>query len=199
MENLTDRQKQALDFITGYIENNGFPPALRDIAAHLGINGTFGVMKHLDALEKKGYIRRGSGTSRGLALVHASHAVSLPVIGVVRAGALQPAIEDIEGYFSVDQAHLKGGAFFLRVRGDSMVNAAILDGDLALIRPQPTAANGDIVVAMIAGEATLKAFYRERGHIRLQPRNPNMEPIIVGAGEEVTIIGKVVGIFRPIE
>ncbi len=199
MENLTDRQQQTLDFITGYIEKNGFPPALRDIAAHLGINGTFGVMKHLDALEKKGYIRRGSGTSRGLALVRTSRAVSLPVIGVVRAGALQPAIEDIEGYFSVDQAHLKGGTFFLRVRGDSMVNAAILDGDLALIRPQPTASNGDIVVAMIGGEATLKAFYREKGYIRLQPRNPNMEPIIVGAREEVTIVGKVVGIFRAIE
>ena len=114
MENLTDRQKQVLDFITGYLEKYGYPPALRDIAGHLGVNGTFGVMKHLAALEKKGYVRRDSGSSRGVALVQASHSVSLPVVGVVRAGALQPAIEEIEGYFSVDQAHIKGGAFFLR-------------------------------------------------------------------------------------
>ncbi len=199
MENLTDRQKQVLDFITDYLERHGFPPALRDIAAHLGINGTFGVMKHLGALEKKGYLRRGSGNSRGIALAHAFQSVSLPIVGVVRAGALQPAIEDIEGYFSVDKPHLKGGTFFLRVKGDSMVNAAILDGDLALIRPQPTAVNGDIVVAMIEGEATLKAFYREKGRIRLQPRNPNMEPIIIEDDQEVAIIGKVVGVFRTIE
>ncbi len=196
MENLTDRQKQVLDFVTGYIERTGYSPALRDIAAHLGVNGTFGIMKHLDALEKKGYVRRGSGSSRGIALLRTSHSASLPVVGVVRAGALQPAIEDIEGYFAVDQAHLKGGAFFLRVKGDSMVDAAILDGDLALIRPQQTAANGEIVVAMVDGEATLKAFYRERGHIRLQPRNRDMEPIIVGKGKDVAIIGTVVGIFR---
>lgn len=199
MENLTDRQKQVLDFITGYVAKYGYPPALRDIAAHLGINGTLGVMKHLAALEKKGYVRRDSRSSRGIVLVHAPQSVSLPVVGVVRAGALQPAIEDIEGYFAVDQAHLKGGTFFLRVKGDSMVNAAILDGDLALIRPQPTAANGDIVVAMIEGEATLKAFYKERGQIRLQPRNPNMEPIIVRKGQDIGIIGKVVGIYRTIE
>jgi repressor LexA len=199
LEILTDRQKQVLDFITGYVEKNGYPPALRDIAAHLAINGTFGVMKHLDALERKGYIRRGSGDSRGIALVHAAHSVSLPVVGEVRAGALQPAIEDIEGYFSVDQAHLKGGTFFLRVKGDSMVDAAILDGDLALVKSQPTATNGEIVVAMVDGEATLKAFFREKGHIRLQPRNSNMEPIIVRKGKDVAIIGKVVGIFRSIE
>ena len=196
MDNLTERQRQVLDFVTGYIEENGYPPALRDIAAHLGVNGTFGVMKHLDALERKGHVRRGGGNSRGIALVHAPHTVSLPVVGTVRAGALHPAIEEIEGYFAVDRAQLRGGAFFLRVKGDSMVEAAILDGDLALVRPQPTAANGEIVVAMVEGEATLKAFYRERGHIRLQPRNPNMEPIIVKKGKDVTIIGTVVGIFR---
>ena len=195
MDNLTERQRQVLDFVTGYIEENGYPPALRDIAAHLGVNGTFGVMKHLDALERKGHVRRG-GNSRGISLVHAPHTVSLPVVGTVRAGALHPAIEEIEGYFAVDRAQLRGGAFFLRVKGDSMVEAAILDGDLALVRPQPTAANGEIVVAMVEGEATLKAFYRERGQIRLQPRNRHMAPIIVPKGQEVAIIGTVVGIFR---
>lgn len=201
MEELTPRQKEVLQFLEAYIEQNGYPPTLRDIAAHLRINGTLGVMKHLTALERKGYIRRGSGSSRTISLAsRAPRSVSLPVVGVVRAGMLQPAIEDIEGYLAIDQAQLKGGRFFLRVKGDSMVNAAILDGDLALIRPQPTAANSDIVVAMVDGEATLKVFYRERDRIRLQPRNPNMEPIIVREGEgEVTIVGKVVGIFRTLE
>src|SRR5512136_2302033 len=127
-------------------------------------------------------------------------AVSIPIVGTVRAGALQPAIEEIEGYFAVDRSRVPAeDAFFLRVKGDSMINAAILEGDLALVHPQPTAENRDIVVAMIDGEATLKRFYRERGRIRLQPENPNMEPIIIGAGEgKVTIIGKVVGIYRPL-
>ncbi|WP_298432020.1 transcriptional repressor LexA [Geobacter sp.] len=201
MEELTPRQKEVLDFLETYTARHGYPPTMREIAAHLRINGTLGVMKHLAALEKKGYIRRAPGNSRGISLVtRAARSASLPVVGVVRAGMLQPAIEDIEGYLAIDQAQLKGGKFFLRVKGDSMVNAAILDGDLALIRPQPTAENNDIVVAMVDGEATLKAFYRERGQIRLQPRNPNMEPIIIREGEgEVTIVGKVVGIFRTLE
>lgn len=109
------------------------------------------------------------------------------------------AVEDIEGYYPLDALHLRGGTFFLRVKGDSMINDAIADGDLALIRPQETADNGDIVVAMINGEATLKRFHREKDHIRLQPRNPNMEPIIIPAGEEVVIIGKAVKIVRDIE
>ncbi len=107
----------------------------------------------------------------------------VPIVGTVRAGALQPAIEEIEGYFTIDRSRLPAeDAFFLRVKGDSMINAAILEGDLALVRPQPTAENRDIVVAMVEGEATLKRFYKERGRIRLQPENPNMEPIIIRAG-----------------
>jgi len=201
MEELTPRQKEVFLFLENYLAQHGYPPTMRDIAAHLRINGTLGVMKHLGALEKKGYIHRDPGNSRGISLVgQGARPASLPVVGVVRAGMLQPAIEDIEGYLAIDQAQLKGGRFFLRVKGDSMVNAAILDGDLALIRPQPTAENKDIVVAMVDGEATLKAFYREVGQIRLQPRNPNMEPIIIREGEgEVVIVGKVVGIFRTLE
>jgi repressor LexA len=110
----------------------------------------------------------------------------------------QPAIEDIEEYFAIDHSHQarSGGTFFLRVRGDSMINAAIKDGDLALVRPQQTAQNRDIVVAMVNGEATLKRFYLEPGAVRLQPENPNFDPIIVREGEELAIIGKVVGIYR---
>lgn len=205
MDAITPRQKEVLDFIVDYLERNGYPPTLREIGRHLGVNGTLGVMKHLDALERKGFIRKSPGNSRGITISDRGAAlgghgggVPVPIVGTVRAGALQPAIEEIEGYFTIDRVRLPDdGAFFLRVKGDSMINAAIRDGDLALVRPQPVAANRDIVVAMIDGEATLKRFYQERGRIRLQPENPNMEPIIIRPGDgEVTIIGKVVGIYR---
>lgn len=118
----------------------------------------------------------------------------------VRAGGPQPAIEEIQGYFSMDRSGpLKRGTFFLRVKGDSMINAHIQEGDLALVQPQPTAENRDIVVALVDGEATLKRFYKDQGRIRLQAENPHTEPIIVRPGEgEVMIVGKVVGIFREI-
>lgn len=201
MQNLTERQRQVLNFITTYIDDNGYSPSQRDIAGHLGINGTRGVAKHLEALEKKGCLRRNS-LSRGLALTAPpGRSVSLPVAGTVRAGQLSPAIEDIQGYFSVDQLAVKGrDCFFLRVSGDSMIGAGIFDGDLALVRPQPTAVNRDTVVAMVDGEATLKWFYRESGHVRLQPANPNMEAIIVRPEDgEVSIIGKVIGVYRRLE
>ena len=198
MGTLTSRQQQVLDIVTGFITEYGYPPSLRQIGEKLGVNGTLGVMKHLEHLENKGYIRRQGGSSRSIALVgRTSQAITLPVVGTVRAGQPQPANEDIEQYFAIDTSQQKsGGSFFLRVKGDSMINACIKDGDLALIRPQTTADNRDIVVALVDGEATLKRFYRERGQIRLQPENPNMEPIIVRAGEELAIIGKVVGIYR---
>jgi repressor LexA len=127
--------------------------------------------------------------------------VLLPVVGIVRAGALQLALEEIEGYVALDRAAVKGeGWFLLRVKGDSMTGAAILDGDLALVRPQASAENRDIVVAMVDGEATLKRFFREGDRIRLQPENPAMAPIIVTPSDgPVTIVGKVVGIHRTIE
>lgn len=200
-EKLTPRQQEVLDFISDFITTNGYPPSIREIAAHLKVTGTLGVMKHLDALESKGYLRREAGSSRGIVLSGRTQAVAtLPVVGVVRAGMPQPAIEDIEEHFAIDKSVVRGGTFFLRVKGDSMINAAITDGDLALVRPQDTAENRDIVVAMIDGEATLKRYYRGSDHIRLQPENPNMAPIIIRKGEgEVTIIGRVVGIYRPLE
>jgi repressor LexA len=201
MEELTPRQRQVLAFVTEFIDRNGYPPTQREIAAHLEINGTLGVMRHLQALEKKGYLTRSAGSSRGIVPAGRSSSVSLPIVGVVRAGFPQPAMEDIEGYFAIDSSQLRsGGAFFLRVKGDSMIGASILEGDLALVRPQPSAENRELVVAMIDGEATLKRFFRERGRIRLEAANPNYDDIIVRAGKgEVTIIGKVVGIYRPLE
>jgi len=193
----TARQKQVLDYIQSHIDNDGYPPTIREICAHLGVSGTVSAIRHLDALEKKGYIKRDSG-SRGIALTTpTTDSASLPIAGTVRAGALSPALEDITGYISVDRAFLHGGKFFLRVQGDSMINASICDKDLVLVRPQPTADNQDIVVAMVEDETTLKRFFREKGSIRLQPENSSMSPIIIPEGSnDVTIIGIVVGVYR---
>lgn len=200
-DDLTPRQRQVLQFVTSHLDNNGYPPTLREIASHLGVSGTLPVSKHLVALEKKGYLKRDN-VSRGIALTAPiSRSVSLPIVGTVRAGHLSLAIEDIQGYFSVDHLAVKGSdCFFLRVSGDSMIGAGIFDGDLALVRPQPSAENKDTVVVMVDGEATLKWFFHERDHIRLQPANPNLEPIIVRPGEgDVSIVGKVIGVYRRLE
>lgn len=203
MDQLTSRQRQVLDVIAASVTNRGYPPTLREIAAELGVSGTLGIMKHLTALERKGFLQKRDGSSRGITLtriIPPASAQALPVVGVVRAGLPQPPVEDIEEYFAIDSSRLRsGGTFFLRVQGDSMINAAIREGDLALVRPQNVAENRDIVVALVNGEATLKRFYRERDHIRLQPENPNLNPIIVRPGEELAIIGKVVGIYRQLE
>ena len=200
-QDLTQRQQQVLQFITSYAGDNGYAPSQREIAGHLKVSGTLPVMKHLSALERKGYIKRDH-VNRGITLkMPVSPSVSLPIVGTVRAGHLAPAIEDIQGYFSVDPMAVKGNdCFFLRVSGESMINAGIFDGDLALVRPQPIANNKDTVVAMVAGEATLKWFYKEQGHIRLQPANPNMKAIIVRPEDgEVSIVGKVIGVYRKLE
>jgi repressor LexA len=201
MKDLTERQRQVLEYITSHIDNSGYPPSQRDIAGYLGISGPRAVVKHLDALGKKGYLKRDN-VSRGIALTTGfSRSVSLPIVGTVRAGHLSTAVEDIQGYFSVDSLAVKGGdCFFLRVSGDSMIGAGIFDGDLALVRPQLTAANRDTIVAMVDGEATLKWFFLERDHIRLQPANPNMEAIIIRPGDgDVSIVGKVIGVYRRLE
>lgn len=198
MAQLTSRNIQVLDFIEEYIGIHGFAPSIREISAHLGVSGTGGVVKHLNTLEREGYIRRMRGSSRSLSLTSSSSKAAIPIVGTVRAGAPQPAIEEIEGYFTIDDPHFfQEGTFCLRVRGDSMIDAHIQEGDLALVRPQPTADNRDIVVALIDGEATLKRFFQERDQIRLQPENSQMEPIQVQLGDnEVIIVGKVIGIFR---
>jgi repressor LexA len=195
---LTQRQRQVLQFVTTFADSNGYPPSQREIAGHLQVSGTLPVMKHLAALERKGYIKRGN-VNRGITLTTPhSRSTSLPIVGTVRAGQLSTAIEDIQGYFSVDQMVVKGAdCFFLRISGNSMINAGILDGDLALVRPQTTAGKKDIVVAMLDGEATVKWFYKENDHIRLQPANPDMKPILIYPEDgDVTIIGKVIGVYR---
>lgn len=197
MNALTERQKKVLDFISSFIQGKGYAPSVRDIGSYLGVASPNGVNRHLEALEKKGWIKRAS-TSRGIVLTsQEARSIPLPIVGTVRAGHLQPAVEDIQGFFAVDQGQVKGdGCFLLRVKGDSMIGAGILDGDLALVRPQPVADNRDTVVVMVDGEATLKWFHREQNRIRLQPANPNMAPIYVGPDKDVSIVGKVIGIYR---
>ena len=201
MLKLTSRQQQVYQFIIHYLDQHGYAPTLQEIAIHLEIRGNLGVLRHLGALEKKGYIRRTAGSSRGLVVLGRSSSRSLPIVGSVAAGPLSEALEHIEDYLQVDAALIKGdNSFVLRVRGDSMIEAQIVDGDLAIVTPQSSADNGDIVVVMVAGEATLKRFYREVDHIRLQPENSNLQPIILSAeAGEVTILGKVTGIFRVLE
>lgn len=198
MLTITDRQQQVLDFITLYVDSHGCPPTLREISHHIGTKGTATAIVHLDALERKGYINRREGSSRSISITGRAKSVSIPVVGRVKAGQPSSAIENIEGHYNVDMSWINGdGCFFMRVEGDSMVDAHILDGDLALIRPQQTAENGQIVVAMINGEATLKRFYKEESHIRLQPENSTMEPIIIKAGDaEAVIVGRLLKVVR---
>jgi repressor LexA len=201
MNELTLRQREVLTFLEDFLDDRGYPPSIREIAERLRVSGTLGVTKHLDALERKGYLRREPGSSRGIRLTgrREGGTVDLPIVGTVRAGLPAEALEEIEGHYPIEKSRLHGGAFFLRVRGDSMTGAGILEGDLALVRPQSTAENRDVVVALVRGEATLKTFYRERGGIRLQPENPALDPIFVSEGEDISIVGKVVRIIREME
>jgi repressor LexA len=165
----------------------------------LGVKSQLGILKHIRALERKGHIVCRPGSSRGIALANRlPRPAMLPVLGRVRAGRPAEAVEDILGWCATDPAWTRGAdCFYLRVAGDSMIEAGIHDGDLALVRAQPTAENGEIVVALIDGEATLKRFYRETGQIRLQPENSGMAAIIVPDGScEFTIVGRIVGIYR---
>jgi repressor LexA len=203
MPSLTGRQQQVYAFLTDYLAAKGYPPTLQEIARHLHVSGNLGVLRHLKALERAGLIARSPGSSRSIVLLDRSwsKSVLLPLVGTVRAGSPQLASEDIDGYVAVDGTLVKGkGSFLLRVKGDSMIEAHIVDGDLAIVRPQKTAENGEIVVVLVDGEATLKRFFHEGRRIRLQPANANLEPIIVVAGtQDVTIIGKVTGLYRNLE
>ena len=163
MSQLTARQQQVYDFLAEYISASGYPPTLQEIAQHLHVSGNLGVLRHLKALERKGMITRSPGSSRSITLVDQakSDSVTLPLVGTVRAGLPQLAAEEVEAYLAVDSSLVKGkGSFLLRVRGDSMIEIHIMPGDLVVVRPQSTAENGEIVVALIAGEATLKRFYQ---------------------------------------
>lgn len=200
---LTARQKEVFEFLKDFLQERGFPPTLREIASHFGLRGPKGPQKTLNILERKGYIRKVPGGSRAIEIFSypqfsLTHILSVPIVGRVRAGEPILAIENVEGYLHLDRSLVSSGdVFLLRVQGDSMIDAHIQDGDFALVKPQPNAENSEIVVALIEDEATIKRIFKKRDLIRLEPANPKMEPIIVKKGEKkVTIVGKVVGIFR---
>ncbi|MBW2473477.1 MAG: transcriptional repressor LexA [Deltaproteobacteria bacterium] len=202
MSQLTTRQQQVYDFLAGYIADQGYPPTLQEIAGHLQVSCNFGVLRHLQVLERKGLINRSPGSSRSIVLADRSRSepLDLPLVGTVQAGLPQLAEEQIETYLAVDSSLVKGkGSFLLRVRGESMIDAHIMPGDLVVVRPQPSAESGEIVVALIDDEATLKRFYREGEEIRLKPENARMKSLIYRERDaQVQIIGKVTGLCRPL-
>lgn len=197
---ITAKQEEILNYIKEEILKRGYPPAVREICEAVHLKSTSSVHSHLETLEKNGYIRRDPTKPRAIEICDDSfqmvrtEMVSLPVIGQVAAGQPILAEENIESYFPIPAEHIPSGkSFILKVKGDSMINAGIFNGDQVMVNRCSTARNGEIVVALIDDSATVKTFYKEEGHIRLQPENDTMDPIIV---EDCLILGKVFGVFR---
>lgn len=197
-ETLTKKQKAVFLFITRYIERKGYAPTIREIVGHFRLASPNSAKKYLTLLEHKGYIKRKPNSPRAIEVMSIKHSTPVPIVGRIRAGAPDLAVEDIEGHLAVDRSIARrDDLFLLRVEGDSMIEDHIQSGDLALIKPQPTAENGEIVAVLIDDEATLKRFYKEKNHIRLQPANSNMDPIIIDKDTaQVRIVGKVISILR---
>ena len=197
---LTERQREILEFIETEIRQRGHSPTIREIGERFAIRSTNGVRTHLTALLKKGYLKKQEFISRGLELAKPLAAAfgRVPVVGAVPAGLPIDAVENIENEIALDLSFLpKGDSFGLRVTGDSMTGAGIYDGDLVVVRKQATAESGDIVVAIINGEATVKRYFPEKQRVRLQPENEAYEPILVNRRSgEFRLAGKVIGLLR---
>lgn len=197
---ISAKQNEILQYIKEEIINRGYPPTVRDICEAVNLKSTSSVHSHLETLEKNGYIRRDPTKPRAIEIVDDEFNLTrkemrnIPIVGNVAAGQPILAEENIQGYFPLLSEELPtGDLFILKVRGESMINAGILDGDSIIVRQQPTAKNGDMVVALVDDSATVKTYYKEDGYYRLQPENDTMEPIIVN---EVIILGQVIGVFR---
>ncbi len=197
---ISAKQREILEVIKTEILNKGYPPTVRELCDACNLKSTSSVHSHLETLEKNGYIRRDPSKPRAIEIVDDNfnlirrEVVNVPVIGRVAAGQPLLAVQNIEEYFPIPAEHMPNEqSFMLKVKGESMINAGILDGDTILVRQCDSAKNGDMVVALIEDGATVKTFYQEDGHIRLQPENDNMDPIIVPS---CTILGKVFGVFR---
>jgi len=201
---LSLRQTNILEFIKQEIRKKGYPPAVREIGEAVGLLSSSTVHGHLQTLEDKGYIRRDPTKPRAIEildsssdLLDAKKVVHIPIVGRVTAGQPILAVENLEGTFPLPADLVReDNVFMLRVQGESMIGAGILDGDFIIVRQQNEARNGEIVVALIGDEATVKRFFKERTLIRLQPENPSMEPIY---SQDVSILGKVVGVFRSLQ
>ena len=197
---ISKKQQEILDYIKSEILNKGYPPAVREICEAVNLRSTSSVHAHLETLEKNGYIRRDPTKPRAIEIIDDSfnltrrELVNVPIIGSVAAGQPLLAVESVESYFPIPSEYMPNEeTFMLNVKGDSMINIGIYNGDKVLVQKQSTANNGDVVVALVEDSATVKTFYKEDGHYRLQPENDYMDPIIV---EKVEILGKVIGVFR---
>ena len=198
--NISKKQEEILQYIKDQILQRGFPPAVREICEAVHLKSTSSVHSHLETLEKNGYIRRDPTKPRAIEIIDDNfnltrrELVNVPIVGTVTAGEPILAVENIEGYFPISPEFLKNKqTFMLKVHGESMINAGILDGDFVLVEQSAVADNGDIVVALLEDSATVKRFYKEEGIFRLQPENDALEPIIV---RDLQIMGKVIGVFR---
>ena len=197
---ISEKQKQILEYIKTEILKRGYPPSVREICTAVRLKSTSSVHAHLSTLEEKGYIRRDPTKPRAIEIIDDEYALSrremvnVPIIGTVTAGLPILAHENIEDYFPMPVEFLPNAVLYmLKVRGDSMINAGIYNGDTVIVEQRSTAKNGDIVVALVEDSATIKTFYKENGRYRLQPENDAMEPIILN---RVEIIGKVIGLVR---
>lgn len=197
---ISDKQREILEYIKQEIMKKGYPPAVREICEAVGLKSTSSVHAHLETLEKNGYIRKDPTKPRAIEIIDDNfnltrrEVVNVPIIGRVAAGQPLLAVENIENYFPIPVEFMPNTeTFMLNVKGESMINAGIYDGDQILVQKQSDACNGDIVVALVEDSATVKTFYKEDGHYRLQPENDFMEPIIV---DKCTVLGKVFGVFR---
>lgn len=197
---ISQKQKEILEYIKQEIQKKGYPPAVREICEAVHLKSTSSVHSHLETLEKNGYIRRDPTKPRAIEIMDDTfnltrrEVVNVPMVGRVVAGEPILATENVENYFPIPAEFMPNEkTFMLKVKGESMINAGIFDGDNILVKQQSTASNGDMVVALVEDSATVKTFYKEEGHYRLQPENDTMDPIIV---EQVDILGKVFGVFR---
>ena len=198
---ISTKQREILEYIKQEILNKGYPPAVREICEAVDLKSTSSVHSHLETLEKNGYIRRDATKPRAIEIIDDNfnlvrrEVVNVPLVGTVAAGQPILAVENVDGYFPIPAEFMPNEqSCMLKVKGDSMINAGIFDGDQVLVKQQPTADNGDIVVALVEDSATVKTFYKEKGYYRLQPENDTMDPIIITG--EIQILGKVFGVMR---
>ncbi|SFA71915.1 repressor LexA [Acetitomaculum ruminis DSM 5522] len=197
---ISTKQSEILEFMKNEILNKGYPPSVREICEAVNLKSTSSVHAHLESLEKNGYIRKDPSKPRAIEIIDDNfnvvrrEVVNIPVVGTVAAGEPILAVQNIDSYFPFPAEYIpKNHCFMLKVKGNSMINAGIFDGDFVMVKHQENADNGDIVAALIDDSATIKTFYKEKTHFRLQPENPELEPIIV---DDVKILGKVFGVFR---
>ncbi|HEX9779626.1 MAG TPA: transcriptional repressor LexA [bacterium] len=204
---MTQRQRTVLETIKSWISERGYPPTIRELGKALGIRSLRGVTTHLDAIAKKGFLTR-QPRARSISLVDLvkpfERAMRVPIIGRIRAGEPVLAQEHIEDHLVIDGTWISKSDreeiqhFALKVQGESMTGAGILEGDYVIVRQQPTAQNGEIVVALVGDDATVKRFYKTDRHVRLQPAHPTMDPIIIEPPQNCTVLGRVVAVFRQI-